>query len=440
MLTPAAAARLTTWPLAGTPEFALVDVAWRGALAHRLLEQLEAHVIRVWFPRCIDDAGGYWAEHDMGWQRRGDGSRMLEFQARQMRTCARLGLAFPSQAERWCETALHGLDFLATTMLDDTHGGWFWRVDRAGVPLHGGTKHAHGTSYLLPALLAVSELTGDRRATDLLEHAVEWLESHHHDERHGGYLGWVTRAGRPILAAGDVPPGVQPAEPLGHGIALKDANVTSDMLDGYTLLAAAHGDTRATRRLDELYSLFLEHLVTTAGGVHYAVHRDWTPAPEPERTGYVIQQVHRLPAAAAVLGRADAMVVARRLMDHALAEGWDDDAAAFVSRPHGVPGSEPEWWLQADGLRSLTFLAVTCPDEPRYARHLERLLTSVERHFLDGRRGGWHRVPPRALSFRSRLRGEPAKGTHWKDASHETDAYLACIRMLRGLPAGAALE
>lgn len=442
----------TPWPLAGTPEFERSDQRWRRALADRLAADLRRHVIDAWFPRSLDiEAGGFWAEHDVRWRRRGDGHRMLEFQARQTRTAARLGLAFPSQAERWRQVALHGFEMLAGAMADSEHGGWFWLVDRDGHPLYGGTKHSHGISYLLTACTDVHRLTGDGRASMMLERVVDWLEAVHHDDTHGGYHGWVTRDGRPILTRADVPIGVEPHEPLGHGIGLKDANVTSDILEGYTALAALQPSERVLARLRELYQAFVERLVTPDGGLHYLTYPDWSPVPTLERYGYLVQQVHRLPAAAAVMGLADgALELGRRVFEHALRRGWDDDRAAFIS---AGPGSEPdsiggqslkvrefEWWAQVDGLRALVLLAVNAPQTNPYRPLIGRLMATIERDFVDGRRGGWHARPVRDVPLGRRLRGDPAKGDDWKDASHEADAYLASLRMLKGLPDGAPLE
>lgn len=409
-------------------------------------------MVDAWFPRSIDDeAGGFWAEHDVRWRRRGDGHRMLEFQARQTRTAARLGLAFPTEAERWRSMALHGFSQLRESMSDRAEGGWFWLASRDGQPLYGGTKHAHGISYLLSACVAVYKLTADPRALAMADEAFEWLETAHHDDEHGGYHGWVTRDGRPILATDDVPPGVTAREPLGHAIGLKDANVTGDVLEAYRLLASQKPSERALARMRELYEIFDRRLITPAGAIHYIAHVDWVPVPTLVRYGYLVQQTPRLAGAAAIVGDVQAgLALARRLTGHVLERGWDDRRSAIVV---AGTGAEPdrlgrrslrvpdvEWWTQAEALRALVFLAVNDPSSERWRTYLERMLGGIERGLLDRRHGGWHYRPVRDVAWRRRLRGEPPKGTDWKDASHEADVYLAAIRMLRGLPEDAPLE
>ena len=94
------------------------------SLVGSIRETLRRHVVDVWFPRCIDrERGGYDCDFDRRWRRRGPQHRMLEFQARQMRSAARLALCFPSE-DRFHEFALHGLRYLRDVMWDGEHGGF----------------------------------------------------------------------------------------------------------------------------------------------------------------------------------------------------------------------------------------------------------------------------------------------------------------------------
>ncbi|MGI8829338.1 MAG: hypothetical protein ACR2I5_06160, partial [Candidatus Limnocylindria bacterium] len=97
--TPPVGPALSPWPLAGSAEFEAGDQAWRAATADRLRRDLVGHVIGPWFPRSMDEqAGGFRCNLDRRWRATGDDSRTLEFEARQTRTVARLGLAFPGES------------------------------------------------------------------------------------------------------------------------------------------------------------------------------------------------------------------------------------------------------------------------------------------------------------------------------------------------------
>ena len=369
---------------------------------------------------------------------------MLEFQARQTRTAARMGICFPSERERWSEIALHGLRYLTGPMADDAEGGWYWLIDHAGGALHAETKHAHGISYLITTAIDVFRLTADATALALAVDAHAWLERVHRDRRHGGYHGWSRRDGTLILSAQSAPAGSnQRWEPLGHEIGLKDANVNSDILEAYTALYALLPSEALAATLRELATIITTRFVTPDGGMHYLLRADLSPVDAPMRYGYVLQLPARLQAVAAVLGDQSigaAAELARRAMDHALARGWDEERGLFWAlEPAAGDRAAHDWWVQTEALRSLSLMAVTQPSGG-YRQPLERLVMTTAAELIDERHGGWHYRPPRDEPWRSRMRGGPPKGDPWKDASHEADAYSLAVRALLGLAEGAALE
>jgi mannobiose 2-epimerase len=458
VVTDAAPTRLPvdqSWPLAGSNPFARTPAEWRSTLAGRLRTGLVRHVIGPWFPRSIDHKdGGFLADFDHRWQPSGPQHRMLEFQARQTRTAARLGVALPTDRS-WGEVVNHGVRYLADVMRDETDGGWFGLVDRSGQPLLAGTKHAHGTAYLISCGVEAHMLTGDKEPLAIAQAAFEWLEATLHDAQHGGYYGWATRDGRVILGRADLPPelAARDDDPLGHGIGLKDANVHSDLLDAFTLLSGVWPDDRLVARLAEIYDIVTSRFVTSAGAVHYLVERDLTPVPGVERYGYPFQTGFRLAAAARRAGRsvADAQALARRMLDHGIEWAWDEKRGGFVE---AGPAAEPRtlagtrltlrnrpWWVQAEAAKLLLLVALDEPSPgPRHAL-FERLVGVIEAEFVDRVRGGWEMTARSDWPLRRRLpwRGMP-KSDPWKDASHEADMYLATIRMLRGLPTSAPID
>ena len=407
------------------------------------------HVVETWFPRTVDTRrGGFLCDFDRRWRASGRQQRMLEFQARQTRTAARLGLAYPEQGS-WREIALHGLRYLRETMHDAQHGGWFWLVDPDGSPLAGGTKHGHGTAYLIDAAVEVFSLTGAPEAFELATEAFDWLDTALHDPIHGGYYGWATRDGRPIHSTTDVPAenGAGLAEPLGHGVGLKDANVNSDLLGAFTTLHNVWPDERLRSRLTELYAVVTERFITPQGSMYYVTYPDFRPVPTVERFGYPLQAALRLPIAAQAIGGSvsDAVALAKALTDHVLARGWDDRYGGFIE---AGPAAEPDslsgyslfvpvrsWWLQTEALKILLLLALIEP-AATYRSLWQRELEVVDEQFVDHRYGGWYATGHERRSIRSRplRRGRSPKSGVWKDASHEADFYLAAIRMLRGLP------
>jgi cellobiose epimerase len=442
----------TPWPLSDGPAFGRVPHDWREALAARFERDLRRHVMDAWFPACVDnEAGGFFSDLDRRWRLAGPQHRMLEGQARQTRTAARLGRAFPSEP-RWTQIALHGLHYLREVMHDKAEGGWYWMVDRSGQPMAGGTKHAHGTAYLMDAGLEVFRLTGAEEALELALTAFAWLQACLRDRDHGGYHGWATRDGRPIMTPDDVP-APELREPLGHGIGLKDINVHSDLLEAFTYLALTCPDEGVVSALGEVYEAITEHFVGPGGQMHYMISADWTPLPALEEYGYHLQTALRLPFAAPLVGRSasEALASSRLLVDHAVARGWLD-GGAFA---HAGPAAEPNdiegtsivvrkrsFWVQTEGLKILLLFALLDERPEHYRSLTDELVSFIDRHLIDHRHGGWLPLPLVDQPLRRRLRAGRlmAKGDLWKDASHEADLYLIGLRMLRGLAHSAALE
>jgi cellobiose epimerase len=370
---------------------------------------------------------------------------MLEFQARQTRTAARLGTAYPSDSS-WPEIALHGLRYLRDVMSDREFGGWFWKVDSAGVPVADQTKHAHGTAYLLTACVDVFRLTGDEEARAMALAAFDWLEASAHDEQYGGYFGWTGRDGRPVRDESTT------GEPLGHGAGLKDSNVHSDLLDAFTLLFAIHPSALVRDRLEEVYRIVVTRFGTPLGAMHYLTYPDLTPVPSVERFGYPLQTAFRLPSAAAIIDVAaeDALASSRRLVDHATSHAWDPERGGLIeagpgAAPYVLSGTSLRvqlrpWWVQTEALKSYLLLGLHDPSAA-YLERFSELLDVVDSEFLDHRLGGW--LPAARADMRGlgrRFGRGIRKGDVWKDAAHEADMYLSSIRMLRGIHPQGALE
>jgi mannobiose 2-epimerase len=431
--------RATCWPLAGTPGFSRLDSDWRASLADKLLADLREHTIAPWYPRCIDrDAGGFFCDFDSAWNPRGTQKRMLEFQARQTRTAARLGLALPGD-ERWTGYTRHGLRYLDEVMRDGEHGGWYWLVDRSGTPQAAGTKHAHSTAYLIGTYIEAYRLTGDSAARDSAIATFEWLDAALHDPEHGGYRTWATREGRPILtlADGDLPRDAH--DPLGHQVGVKDANVHSDLLEGLRLLYEEWPSPVLRDRLAELDEIIMRRHGMPDGSMHYLLRDDLEPEITPERYGYPLQTGARVMRIAPLIGASEveSLAWARRGMDHVLSVGRTSDGG-FAETP--VTRAR-QWWVQTEAMQLLLVIAANVDDNDRYVAAFDQLLASVDSQFIDRVNKGWHPVARGDWGPIERigLRRLP-KGQRWKDASHETDAYLTGIRILRGLSASAALS
>jgi len=418
----------------------------REQLAAEMEDVLRRHVMQAWFPRCIDrKQGGYFPDFDRRWRLHGSQPKMLEFQARQVRAAARLALAYPGEGD-WAEYAVHGYENLRTTMWDATTGGWYWMVERDGRPSAGHTKHAHSTSYAVQSCALVYVVTGDAGALEMAEEGLRWFDQHAHDDEHGGYHSWLLRDGAVVRRADELPPGTQGVDPLNHDVGLKNENVHGDWLEALFEVRSVSSLPLVEARLREIADIHLRHITTIGGEVHHTFHDDWTPQPCIERFGYGALSAHRLLDVGGLPGYELLNERAKLVLDHTIRQGWRKDGGLLYAGPPGVPvelqGTDLRvprraWWVQLEAIRALAMAWAEFPGEAdRYWRRMVRLWDFFKRDLVDDQYGGIYEWPTRDMPLLGRPIGPrngwaSRKGHSWKDASHDVDCLLRCIRVLR---------
>ena len=252
------------------------------------------NLLDVWFPRVLDrEHGGFLCDFDYRWRPRGPQTKTLEFQARTLRALSEAAAFFPERPDLR-EMADAGAAYLRDSMWDREYGGFFRSLERSGTPLEGASKHGHGTSYAIAALVFHHRISGDEASLDLARRGFEWLDEHAHDERHGGYFGAYERDGRPILTADRAPPGFRVRDVIGTPFGLKDANTTCDLMAALASLYEASKDPAVLVRVEEIFAIVLTKLVVPPGSMHMFTHPDWTPVPDYARCGQSIHSANLL--------------------------------------------------------------------------------------------------------------------------------------------------
>jgi mannobiose 2-epimerase len=419
--------------------------------ADRFRTVLREHVLDPWFPRSIDvSSGGFLCDFDRTWACCGPNDKFLEFQARHTLTAADASRMFPSE-RTLRDAALHGFHYLREVMWDREAGGWFHRLDRAGKPLEGETKHVHGMAYAIHACAAVYRTTGQTPAMDLAREAFDWIEQHAHDGDHGGYFGFLTRAGRVIREPSDCP-WPSDSDTLGTTIGLKDLNVHSDLLESLTELYAVWPAPTVAERLNELLEIIRHRFLNPdTGMLDMFLTPDWGRIVHPIRTGYQFQTTYRLLLARSVAGNVSAVVqLARQLTDRARERASDRRGGGFVqslplATSRGRSESDPRerekhWWVQVEALKAFVALS-QLEGGMTYRSAVAAHWRYLERHAVDAVHKGFYwqaldGLPLRQRWFNARL--APAeytlKGSIWKDASHDGRALMHCIELLNGAP------
>jgi mannobiose 2-epimerase len=407
---------------------------------------LQRHVLDVWFPRSLDrEYGGFLCDFDYRWKPCGANEKLLEFQARHTWFAAEASRLYPAD-ERLREAVRHGFDYLRGPLWDAVSGGWFHRLDRAGKPLEGATKHTHGHAYAISACVAVYEATGDQTALELAQKGFGWVERYARDDEYDGYFGYLRRDGTLMNVSDE---GQRDStDTLGTPIVCKDINVHSDLLGTFTYLYRVWSDAGLAKRLAEIVEIVCNRMGSPLGAHFHYCLADWTPVPHLTRFGYQFQSAFRLCAAMPYLGgKEEILLMARGFAEHALLYGYDGKRGGFY---YASPGLKPDrieghslrvrkklWWVQVEALKALLALQRVAPDDERYSKSFSALWNYILEYLIDPTYGGfrmasleelprWRQISPSFAPHSYTL-----KGSDWKDCSHEGRALLYCMSVLK---------
>ena len=147
--------------------------------------------------------------------------------------------------------------------------------------------------------------------------------------------------------------------------------------------------------------------------------RDWRAIPAHDSFGHDVETAYLLVEAAEALGMPDdakTWQIARRLVDHALDWGWDDEHGGFYDKGESFGGpaydSKKVWWTQAEGLNALLLMHHKFGDQTD--RYWEGVPKAVGLHREAPDRPGPRRLVrrdhPRRHTDRRRRQGQPVEG------------------------------
>jgi len=418
-------------------------------LADLLEESLFDYIVDPWYPLVIDSMyGGYISEFSRNWSPgTGSGEKALVQQARHVWATARLFEAYPEK-EEYLVYATHGFLFLRDVMWDREFGGFHAYCTKEGDPVERSLndKRIYGQAFAVYGLSQYTRLSNNPEALKLAKEAFLWMEEHAHDKEYGGYFEMLRRDGSPVLPedAGDGP---------GSNMAgLKDYNSSIHLMEAFTELYLVWPDELVRKRLEEMFLLIRDTFVDPEGYLKLYFQADWTHvAPEPDEEGpermkwffnhftygHDVETAFLLLETAHVLGWGKdekTHRIAKQLVDHSLASGWDTIAGGFFDA--GVAGEEEirivnshkSWWGLVEGMNALLLMHTLYPEDPQDYYGL--FLTSwdhIDTYLIDKTYGGWFNNATDTYPENV----DQEKSHIWKTSYHNARGMLNCIRMLR---------
>ncbi len=421
-------------------------------LSEAMYGHLDEDLLRKWYPLVIDKkCGGYFANITYDWRLAPEQEKMIITQARHVWTTTNAA-AFVADNSPYEIFARHGFLFLRDIMWDQRYGGFYQIRSREGgySDCRGWSeeKRAYGNAFAIYALAALYGFAHDPGVLDLAKRTFEWLETHAYDPEFKGYFQFLTRHGEPFDENSQYRSVAADFREAGF----KDQNSSVHLLAAYTELYRVWKDDIVRARLAALLELIRDTMVTKDGSLQLFFTRDWTPvsfrmASEPTRSlNYTLDHVsfahdyqaaYLMLEASSVLGIENdtrTLTVAKRMLDHAMENGWDRDRGGFFDWGYFLEGSNrctivkstKAWWSQAEALNALLVFSRIFPEEARYQEFFEKQWNYIDTYLLDHRNGDWYEG---GIDMEPSCATGP-KGHMWKDAYHTSRALMNCIALL----------
>ncbi|MHA4845889.1 AGE family epimerase/isomerase [Flavitalea antarctica] len=426
----------------GSFSFAQVKQPLDSVLA-QMKYSAKKELIEVYYPKNLDSLyGGYLTDFSFDFKPSGKQDKMIVTQARHVWTTSKATLFYKDTA--YLSMARHGYFFLRDKMWDKQYGGFYTLVNRKGEMI-SDTKQAYGNAFGLYALAAYYKTSKDPAVLEFAKKAFAWLEKNSHDPVHKGYYQHLERSGKPIKRSSGTP--------LSSDLGYKDQNSSIHLLEAFTELYAVWPDPLVKTRLQEMLQLIRDTMVHSKGYLQLFFTPDWKPVTHKDSArevimerrsldhvsfGHDVETAYLMMEATEIAGNHNdkkTALVGKRMVDHALLNGWDKVLAGFYDQGYyfrnadtiSIIKQSKNWWAQAEGLNTLMIFSRLYPSDPlNYGDKFLELWNYVQLNLIDHVHGDWYEEgidhsPEKTRSPKSHI---------WKATYHNFRSLINCIQML----------
>jgi len=397
----------------------------------------------LWYPLSIDTVyGGFFSDINYKWELEGTQNKMIVTQARHVWSTASAAM-FYQKDNVLRNISTHGVEFLKNKMWDKEFGGFYDLVDRSGEPIKEDgeiIKRAYGNSFAIYGLATYFRTSGDSVALKLAQETFLWLEKHSYDPQFGGYFQFMYRDGTPFMEGyKETPP--------------KDYNSAIHLLECFAELHKVWGDETLKQRLQSLLNIIRDTITTEKGYMQLYFQRDWTPVSYRDSSdavreknyqldyvsfGHDVETAYLLLEASEALGLendAATLRVAKKMVDHALQYGWDNERGGLYDGGYYFRGEEKasvikktkEWWVQVEAFNAFLLMSELFPNEPQYYDKFIQQWNYCKKYLVDSEHGGWYWGGTDVVADNKFT----AKGTIWKGNYHTTRSLINSINRLK---------
>jgi mannobiose 2-epimerase len=420
-----------------TVKYAMPNPKGYSALAAEMEETLQHDVLSIWFPRSVDkEAGGFYSNFTRDWQRTKSEGKFSVFQGRMVWVAAQVMIRRPEMRVEYQPIVEHGLRYLNEVLWDKKDGGFFWGLDANNEASSHYTdgKHLYGISFGLYGATAAYQATKNPLALSLAQRTFRWIDEHAHDTRNGGYFECLTRAGQVVQAKNNSVK-LEGVPVAGFPIGYKSMNTHIHLLESFTQLYEVWHDETLRSRLVELLDIVRDKVCIEPGAMNLYFTTDWRAIPDHDSYGHDVETAYLILEAEAVLGHVSSAKterMAKLLVDHALAYGWDDTNGGFYRDGTTFGAAEDkrkEWWVQFEGMNALLLMHQKYGLKTgSYFKAFQKQWRFIRDHQVDKEFGGVFDTIESDGVVK-----DYTKSRIWKECYHESRALFNTIARLQEL-------
>lgn len=420
------------------------DMTKRLQKAKRELQDcLSNRIIPFWLDRSVDEEyGGYLTCFDADGKYTGNGTKYIVTQSRMVWGFSNLREFARSQdLERVEHAARQGAEFLMNAFWDDKYQGYYWQLNRDG-SIADPSKLIYGEGFAIYALSEFARVYGDERATAFAEKGFDLLQKYAADTLRGGYYENIERDWS-----------ISPAGPSAGD--RKSLDIHMHLLEAFTTLYLLTGSEVHGRKLKEVLDLIFRHMINCEKGYGYNqfdlefnqipainINRTWNAERETNEViatptdttsyGHNVELSWLADLALDALGcdRTPYEPVLRKLLDHALAYGFDYKHGGLYRdgiADESVVVYDKEWWQNFEAMTGFLNGYVLYRDE-RYLDAFLRTWDFDRDCFMNMAVG-----ESRQLLLRDSTPVISNMGNPWKGIYHTGRAFAECLRRLENL-------
>lgn len=417
-------------------------------LADTLEKLLKENILEAWYPASVDtEYGGFLSDLSYDWKPEGSQNKTLVAQARHIWTCSRAAYFYNDSSYK--KLAEYGFHALRDHMWDSIYGGFYSSVSRNWSIIESmSEKTAYGHAFTIYAMASYFDLSGDSAALHLAQKTFYWLEKNSHDPFYKGYFDMLLQDGSKKFDSIK-----KDQKGIVDRAGWKDMNSSIHLLEAYTELYKVWPETLVRERLEEMFYLVRDTIIRPEGFMDLHFTPEWQPISFSDSSksfilenffydhvsfGHDVEAAFLLLEAAHALGLPDETTtqqICKKVVDHSLATGWDNEKGGFYYGGYYFNGSEnisivdrnKQWWVQAEGLNTLLLMSKLFPEEDQYQQKFLEQWKYIDTYLIDHELGGWYHA---GLDANPNSNKDP-KANIWKVNYHTSRALINCIHMLQ---------